>query len=410
MINIDIRFGNNYQYKISFRDSLLILLSSLSKLAKSFGVEAKGNFNFKSVDNLNVTELNDYALRNEIIAYASLDCKILFDILIKFNQLIFELYNLSINKYPTLPSLAFGVFRSKYLKPDTIPLIKGQPFHNIKNSYTGGSVDVIINHGFNVYGYDINSLYPYSMSIFDVPMGDMKAFTGNIWNKFPDALGFFEVIVDAPKDLNIPVLQIRHNNQTISPVGKFKGWFFSEELRNAIDKFGYKIEILNGYIFDRGNIFKNYVTDLYNLRLTYDKTHPMNLIAKILMNSLYGRFGLNIILNNFIVIEKNELDDLVDHNVINDLIDLDHKFLISVLDDSFENSLISSFDTNVKSNIAVASSITAYSRMILADIKKYCLDNNITLFYFDTDSAFTSHPLPDHLVGKDIGQWTRSNN
>jgi len=41
MINIDLRFGNNYRYKISFRDSYLIFLASLAKLSKSFKVGEK---------------------------------------------------------------------------------------------------------------------------------------------------------------------------------------------------------------------------------------------------------------------------------------------------------------------------------------------------------------------------------
>ena len=31
---------------------------------------------------------------------------------------------------------------------------------------------------------------------------------------------------------------------------------------------------------------------MYDLRKSYPKTHPLNLIAKLLMNSLYGRFGM----------------------------------------------------------------------------------------------------------------------
>jgi hypothetical protein len=56
IINLDIKFD---RYKISFRDSLLILLASLKKLAKSFSVEEKGTFDYKSVDNLTVDQLND---------------------------------------------------------------------------------------------------------------------------------------------------------------------------------------------------------------------------------------------------------------------------------------------------------------------------------------------------------------
>jgi hypothetical protein len=66
---------------------------------------------------------------------------------------------------------------------------------------------------------------------------------------------------------------------------------FSPELDNAV-KYGYKFDILGGYIFERKNIFKNYVLNLYDLRLKYPKSNPLNLIAKLLLNSLYGRFGM----------------------------------------------------------------------------------------------------------------------
>jgi hypothetical protein len=119
-------------------------------------------------------------LREEIINYCNHDCKILFDILIKFNDFIFDLYKLNINNYPTLPSLAFAIFRSKYLLDKTVPLITGQPFHDIKISYTGGSVETIINHGYNLFYYDINRLYPSVMMNKPVPIGNMKSFTGDI--------------------------------------------------------------------------------------------------------------------------------------------------------------------------------------------------------------------------------------
>ena len=153
-------------------------------------------------------------------------------------------------------------------------------------------------------------------------------------------------------------------------------------------------------------IFNNYVNDLYNLRLTYDKSHPMNYIAKLLMNSLYGRFGLNVLLSEFTIINKTELDRFVDYNEILELIDLDDKFLMGfIANDKLDGSLISNLVNDVKSNIAISSAITAYSRMVLADIKKYCLDNGIKLFYFYTDSVFTSKPLPDHFISRAIEKW-----
>ena len=53
-------------------------------------------------------------------------------------------------------------------------------------------------------------------------------------------------------------------------------------------KFGYNFNIIKGYLFENGNIFKEYIERLYKLRLQYPKTDPclrqMNQIAKLLQN------------------------------------------------------------------------------------------------------------------------------
>lgn len=62
-------------------------------------------------------------------------------------------------------------------------------------------------------------------------------------------------------------------------------------MANAI-RYGYTFEVLRGYKFNTGYIFREYVDKMYELRCTYTKDNPLNLIAKLLMNSLYGKFGM----------------------------------------------------------------------------------------------------------------------
>ena len=98
----------------------------------------------------------------------------------------------------------------------------------------------------------------------------------------------------APDNLFYPVLQTKvksdNVNQTISPLGKWTGWYLSEELKNAM-KFGYKFKVISGYLFDKKYIFNEYVDFLYNLKSTSVKGTPDYVISKLLMNSLYGKFG-----------------------------------------------------------------------------------------------------------------------
>ena len=86
--------------------------------------------------------------------------------------------------------------------------------------------------------------------------------------------------------------------RSLAGLGTFEMMLFSAEMDNAI-KFGYSFEILWGYTFDKGNIFHDYVSILYEMRKTYSKKDPMNLIAKLLLNSLYGKFGMNDLFSTF---------------------------------------------------------------------------------------------------------------
>ena len=75
-------------------------------------------------------------------------------------------------------------------------------------------------------------------------------------------------------------------------MGEFKSWFFSKELKLTLT-LRYKIEILERELYGRGRLFENYVTELYKIRQSYSKDDPRNYISKLLLNSLYGKFGMN---------------------------------------------------------------------------------------------------------------------
>lgn len=81
-ISITIKKGNR---RINFRDSLLILPSSLDKLGKSFGVGNKMDFNF---DTFNKANLSDPSIRKNILNYNLSDCILLYNIINSFSRLM----------------------------------------------------------------------------------------------------------------------------------------------------------------------------------------------------------------------------------------------------------------------------------------------------------------------------------
>jgi hypothetical protein len=233
----------------------------------------------------------------EAIKYCKLDCQCLYEILVKFNELIYHNFKVNIHKPLTLPALAMIIYKTHFMPKDTIYQLLGKAEQGIRESYTGGAVDVYIPHNrlesffskikamfIKLYYYDVNSLYPYVMADYDMPIGKPIVFQGDIRKIEADAFGFFYCKITSPSNLLHPILQRRIKTKdgirTIAGLGAWEGMISSTEMDNAV-KYGYQFEILRGYQFERGYIFKDYIERMYNLSLEFEKGHPMNLVAKL---------------------------------------------------------------------------------------------------------------------------------
>jgi DNA polymerase type B, organellar and viral len=235
IILIDFKFGPNNKYNLKFKDSLLLLLNSLNKLCKSFKVNNsktifpiffvnENNLNyignvpgikhFKSISEKDYASYktkfanNNWNLRNEVVKYCNLDCISLHQVLSKFNEMIFSLFSENIHHYPTLPSLAFAIFRSNFMDNENIPQLSGKIAKDIRSGYTGGATDMYIpKSNKKIKCLDVNSLYPYIMESKLMPVGIPTFFNGNIIKKDPDAFGFFYCKIIAPDNIKHPILQ-----------------------------------------------------------------------------------------------------------------------------------------------------------------------------------------------------------
>jgi hypothetical protein len=129
----------------------------------------------------------------------------------------------NVHHYPTLPSLAFAIFRSNFMEDNLIPQLSGKIAKDIRSGYTGGAVDMYIPEGEVVYAYDVNSLYPFVMKEYPMPTGKPVYFEGDIRATVPNAFGFFYCKIIAPDDIKHPILQthVKTTNgiRTISPIG-----------------------------------------------------------------------------------------------------------------------------------------------------------------------------------------------
>jgi hypothetical protein len=125
----------------------------------------------------------------------------------------------------------------------------------------------------------------------------------------------------------------------------------------------------------------------------------MNLTAKLLLNYLYGRFGMDDSFINTKIINKRDylkFEGKIKEGII-DILELKDNYLVQYKDPQMELKTVLDNGTETHNvNIAIASAVTAYARIHMSQFK----NNNILpfLYYTDTDSLYFDGPLPDHMV------------
>lgn len=243
----------------------------------------------------------------------------------------------------------------------------------IRKSYFGGTTEVYRPKGENIFHYDINSFYPFVMHHYDMPIG-MPKWSKNI--NLDNDFGFFRCKIKVT-NLEIPILEYRKDGNLICPIGEWEGIYFSEELKYA-KSIGYEIEILDGFIFKKQRIFTNYINDYFNKKYHAEKKTYQYYFYKLLLNSIYGRFGIKK--NKFFTFIENEAQHLYTSRSE----EVKH---FEFLNDNYilVNSTKSSRANFYRSYVQIASSITSYARIHL---HKYKIKYKNNIYYSDTDSLY----------------------
>ena len=289
----------NVLKKIIFYDSKLLMPFSLKVLTKEFSK----TFFKKEFDHSNVT-LENYKNKewvDKLKEYCKNDSLSLMDAFSNFRNQIWDLFKIDVLKTITIASLAMKRFRTFHYDPDKTPInsVSFPIYEQIKNAYYGGKVEMfepILKRGF---AYDINGLYAYCMKNFDFPIGEPTIIKQPnlleelLRKKLIDFFGFVEVTIECP-NMKYPFLVYRDKKKfLISPTGTFKGFYFSEEVKHALS-LGYKLHKIHEAIsFKKSKeVFSSFVDKMQKIKLEEgEKNSPKKIIAKLMLNSLYGKFG-----------------------------------------------------------------------------------------------------------------------
>lgn len=365
--------GQFYQITIHFQagitvviqDSLKILPFPVATIAKSFNLPMlKGCIDY-----------DDYSIDDEKLEYVFNDVKIVALALKEVKE------NGMINM--TTASCAYNNFSNSFpFMASFFPILDEKFLIDYRLAYRGGRSQVnpryenVICH--NVKRYDVNSMYPYIMHDMELPYG--KPIKCDKMGQYKFELYKMYITFEL-KEGHLPTL-LKKNvmfgegsyyiNSEIGELIYISNIDF-ELLKRHYNILSLKVEEIWGFTTTT-TIFKRYIDKWYAVKNT--TTGGKRIIAKLMLNSLYGKFGSNCK-------GKSKIPYINEDGIL-----------------SFKNTEEQDMR---KYYLPMAIAIVSYAHKILDDaIVATGYDKFI---YCDTDSVHTLGTLPiemidNHILGK----------
>lgn len=275
----EIRLGNDDGERVVLRDSYALWNSPLEKLASTFCPE---------IPKLEIDVANFDPQNKDHIAYAKRDVQILLVGLPRLFDLIYE--NFGVNAGATTAGTALKAWQHTLGKEEIYNASEYGPQEEfIRQAYYGGLVFLTNNvTQKDCETYDINSSYPSVMDQYGVPYGRI-AYSDEYTAGIP---GIYRCRVRAPDNLIVPILPARNANGGMRWYrGEFDTCVTNQELIFAC-KHGYEVlEIYEGICFEKMVFpFSELISECKMLRKVF-KGQATEQVAKLMQNSLYGKFG-----------------------------------------------------------------------------------------------------------------------
>lgn len=361
-----------------FLDSLRLIPMGLDKASRTFGLGGKLEHD------LHLPETDPRWKE-----YNQVDCVKLYKVLEKFHHYVENVLCGEVGI--TAPATAVKLLRRKYLKQSINRNVSTHDF--VRQAYFGGRVEVFKRRGSGLRYYDINSSYPAAM-LEGMPGSVCNEWQGEPPERFKrDRIGFCEVDILVPSTIKIPPLPVRGDGQKMAdggvfpkgkllfPVGQLRGTWEWGEIQQAL-KMGCTIERWGKSVwYEQIPLFAEYVRDLYQYRdkSREDYNEGLALIAKLLLNSSYGKFGMRTL--------RKQIYQYDDPNLPDNAVpaDQDPECLVWYAEEEVDAPYIMP---------QVAARVTALARVRLLQYMLQAEELGGVVHYCDTDSIITDVVMP----------------
>jgi hypothetical protein len=363
-----------------FLDSYWLFRDSLASIGKAIGIKKgdsplaveflKKRFNKSSFDELDGDELEAFyrdAPIDVLKSYNRTDCEILWKAIAEFEREILELGG---QLQQTIASTGMNLIRRAYLKA---PIYTSDRINQIaEQAYSSSRVEVVSRNIEDCSGYDINSSFPFSMTL--AQPGCLREVRTTLPDDDSDECIYLaDVTIEVP-DMSLPPLPFRQQGRVFFPVGRWRAWFDSTDIRLAVREGCTIHKVHEVYVFEPFYDLRDFVLEIYGRRAA-TKDAFRKLLYKYLLNCPYGKFAEGVWKQEMLINpDKIERDKL---QLLQPGIWLAEKKA-----------------TIAHRHVPISCHITALSRRLLYDYGKACYEQGKPSAYFDTDSLFTKADLP----------------
>jgi hypothetical protein len=377
---------------------------------KPFNEELSRNLYFKHIDYANF--------------YCIQDCKVLCEGYMKFRQMIKSEIELDIDNFVSSPQIAHQYMIDSGVYDDCFKL-SGVVREFIGKAVIGGRVMCRQNKKWHtkevLNDFDAVSLYPSAMRRMSYLVGKPNLIPiGATFDDIKDYDGYFiEILITkVKKRYDFPLINFMKPGQS----RKFTDDI--NELRDTtiiVDKItledwikyqGIEFKLIKGYYFNEGRntTICGVIGDVFNLRLYYKGKHdmegnplpkekwrkknPIEQVYKLIMNSSYGKTIMKPIeTDSFIFDNTQELVQYVEYNV-------ERIKTFNLIPGS--TKWIAYVDKPIYKHFAsphIGSEILSMSKRIMNEVMCLAEDNNLDMYYTDTDSI---HIKDSHIKELEI--------
>jgi hypothetical protein len=304
----------------------------------------------------------------------------------------------------TIASQAINAFRHRFM-PVKISIHTSEKAIALERfAYRGGRCECFRigeYHGADFYMVDVNSMYPYIMANSQFPCNLVSTGDNLLVNEAQRLLYKYALIARCQVRTDTPCYAVKLKDKLVFPVGEFPAVLTSSEILAGIND-GHILQINDWNLYEKAFLFQDYVDFFYSSRLKFEEKHSTAYayLCKIMLNSLYGKFGQRSEDWKYVTDDPTRLYDWWQEY------DVDKKEIFTYRCINHRVEVSTGFHEGYNSLVAIASEVTANARLMLWYLIEQAGLNNV--FYCDTDSLIVTSDgldrLSDQMFDKQIGK------